>query len=124
MIRLSCYHHVRDLRRHGKLKGKVYSISNSELRGVQVDGKIRCLVPSWGLVSRYKHEGLSEEEFIDRYREELRRNWKNVKRWLNGLEDDDEIWLCCWEREGEFCHRRLVYKMLVKWRSDLKVELR
>lgn len=120
MIRFKSYF---DVRGHED-ESTIISISNSELRDVKIDGKYGFLLPSWDIVDKYKKGLLTEEEFTSLYREEIMSKWSFVKAWMMDLTADDEITMCCWEHEGEFCHRRLVAKMIRKWRPDLDVELK
>ena len=103
--------------------GRVYSIANSTPRNVYgIDGTIKCLVPEWKDVKALQEHQISEEEFTKRYRKLVVRRWREIKKWMDSLEPSDELYLCCWEREG-FCHRYLVAKLLKKFRSDLKIRV-
>lgn len=103
--------------------GKVLSIANSHPRNVgKIDGQVKCLMPEWEDVVAFKRHQISEEEFVKRYRELIVSRWSEVKSWMMSLGVEDELYLCCWEREG-FCHRYLVAKMLKKFRSDLKIRV-
>ena len=103
--------------------GSVYSIANSHPRNVgKGNGKVKCLVPPWDAVKAYKNGQIDQEEFTARYREHLKKNWREVRRWLDALQPRDEMYLCCWETEG-FCHRNLVAKLIRHFRPDLKVRL-
>jgi hypothetical protein len=103
--------------------GPVYSIANSYPRNQgRVEGKIKCLVPRWEDVKAFKEHQISEAEFINRYRDHIKRNWQAVKQWMDSLGPADELYLCCWEQEG-FCHRYLVSKLLQKFRPDLEVRV-
>jgi hypothetical protein len=103
--------------------GPVFSIANSyphKVRGVA--GKVACLVPKWADVEAYKDHQISEQEFTARYRELIQERWPAVKKWLDSLQPGDELYLCCWEREG-FCHRYLVAKLIQKFRPDLEIRV-
>lgn len=103
--------------------GPVYSLANSYPRKVgAVAGKVKCLVPPREIVTAFKHRQITEKEYTDCYREHLRRNWQEVKQWLDGLTLEDEMYLCCYERKG-FCHRILVAKLIQKFRGDLELEV-
>ena len=61
------------------------------------------LAPPWGLIKGYKNGTVSEEEYTKIY-----------NKLLAGL-DPHEVYLrlqdrvlLCWEKPGDFCHRRLV----------------
>jgi len=84
--------------------GPVYSIANSYPRNVgrvaQSDGlhrygRVKCLVPPWDAVEAFKHGQISEAEFTARYRQHLKKNWREVKKWLVSLDPTHECYLCC-----------------------------
>ena len=103
--------------------GEVYSLANSHPRNVgQVHGTVRCLVPPWGIVRDYKEHRINEAEYTVHYRHHIKRNWREVRRWLDGLSASDELYLCCWERTG-FCHRFLVAKLIQKFRPDIELRV-
>jgi hypothetical protein len=102
--------------------GKVHSLANSWPNGVKVDGMILPLVPPWALVEEYKSGQLTEEGYTTRYRKHLVKNWPAVKRWLDSLDPNKDIYLCCWERTG-FCHRFLVAKLIAKFRPDIELRV-
>ena len=105
-------------------KGKAFSIANSAPNRVKVDGTIECLVPPWSLVRDFKAQKIDWEAYTDYYREYLRENWRPVKAWLQSLNDVEDVYLCCWERTPDYCHRSLVAKMIRLNRPDLEVELK
>lgn len=100
----------------------MYYVSNKDEGYVKkAYEKIVCLVPTWDLVKGYKWGGMSEEWYTDGYRKLLASRWSDVKAWLDRLKPDNDITLMCFCREGEFCHRRLIGKMIAKWRKDLEI---
>ena len=119
--------HIRsffDLPPEAGRKGKAFSVANSTPNRVKVDGTIECLVPPWSLVRDFKAQKIDWEAYTDYYREHLRENWRPVKAWLQSLDDAEEVYLCCWERTPDHCHRSLVAKMIRLHRPDLEVELK
>ncbi len=80
------------------------------------------MVPPWAIVKAYKNHEISEDEYTDKYREHIIKNWPQVKRWLESLDPSQDMYLCCWERTG-FCHRYLVAKLIRKFRPDLEVRV-
>jgi len=76
--------------------GQVFSIANSYPRIVdRVSGTVRCLVPSWADGQAGKEHRISETEFTDRSRAQMKAQWQGVKKLVNSLTPDDEIYLCC-----------------------------
>jgi len=105
-------------------RGKAFSMANSVPRGVKVDGTVECLVPPWSIVRQFKAHEMDWEAYTDGYRDHLRQNWQRVKAWLQSLDNAEDVYLCCWERTPDYCHRSLVAKMIRLHRPDLEVELK
>ena len=97
--------------------GEIISISRSNPREFSKIRRIELFVPSKSLLYDYK-KGLSNESYIERYREEIRGNWGKIKLWLLAIEPTSDKTLRCWERTDEFCHRNLVAKIVEKYRPD------
>ena len=106
-----------------EVKWEVWSVANSVPKSMEwrVSGRVECLVPLWKDVQAFKGKDIDEEEFVGRYRKLMVKRWVSVKRWLDGLGDED-VMLCCWERTG-FCHRYLVAKLIRKYRPELEVRV-
>ena len=103
--------------------GPVYSIANTHPRQIgHVSARISCLMPDWKTVQDFRNHQISEEDFTNAYRTLIVRRWSHVKQWLDQLSLDDEMYLCCWEKEG-FCHRYLVAKLVKHFRPDLEVRV-
>ena len=86
-------------------------------------GEVRCLIPEWGLVKAYRSGRISQEQYSSQYFRALEERWDEVSEWMSGLRPEEDYTLLCHEREGEFCHRRLVADLVRKHRPDIKVEL-
>jgi uncharacterized protein YeaO (DUF488 family) len=67
--------------------------------------RYKKLAPSWNLVNEYKTGIINEKQYKDRY-------YKEVLSKLNARDVYNEIGedaiLLCYEKPGEFCHRRIV----------------
>ena len=98
--------------------GSLVSISRSHPRSFQVDDQLPFLAPSQRLLDDWKHHQLTEEGYIDRYRQELQQAWPQVNSWLASLTPEGDCTLLCWEKAGEFCHRNLAMKVVRKHRPD------
>ena len=108
---------VNDKQRH---KGQVFCTTMKPMAELP---RIECLCPTKELVYGHKYEGKSDKWYIDGYRKLLADRWSEVKAWLNGLDASKDITLVCYCREGKFCHRQLMARMLEKWRPDIVIEL-
>ena len=83
---------------------KAVAISRSQTRGWT--GRVyELLAPSWRLVQEAKSGAIDEDEYIQRYREEVLLKLDPARVYADLGED---AILICWERPGAFCHRRLV----------------
>lgn len=102
--------------------GPVYAISNSTPRNVRgITAKLHFFVPPWKIVKQYKADH-DQKAFTDAYRTYVSQNGRTILNWLDTLQPDDELYLCCWEPQG-FCHRQLVAKFIRHFRPDLEVRL-
>lgn len=108
--------------------GALVSISRSNPRHVSADTpKLEFFCPSAELLRRWKF-GMTEETYINVFREEIKSNWSVILQWLEGLNPDIDQTLCCWESSYKgnaievpikyFCHRNLVAKIVEKRRPD------
>ena len=97
--------------------GLKISISRSEPKNIVVLGYLNMFAPSLALLNQWK-KGMSEQEYIDIYREEMRRKWYHIDFWLTRLKPEEDQTLLCWEKKGQFCHRNLVIKFVEKYRPD------
>ncbi len=98
--------------------GKLLSISKSEPRRFQVDGKLYFFAPSEGLLLDYKAKKIDNESYTDQYRKQMRLVLSQIGDWLRSLKPEEDITLLCWEKKGYFCHRNLVIKFVEKYRPD------
>ena len=108
-------------------RGKPLRISRYAGRGMKKSqyewGVVPCLVPDWELVTAYRSGRLSEEDYPVAYRRGLEQSWAEVEAWLASLSPDEDVTLLCHEREGQFCHRRLVGELVKRYRPDVPVDL-
>ena len=98
---------------HGRRAG----ISRSVPKHFIPDDRLLFLAPSAALLRDCKL-GLSEEDYTNRYREELKGRWAIVKPWLQQIQPEQDQTLLCWEHKGNFCHRNLVGLMVQKYCPD------
>lgn len=102
--------------------GKVYSLALGYPNNLGVRNRVSCLAPTWKLVRAYKKRQIDEAEYTAQYRLLIKRRWSAVKRWLDSLDANCDMYLCCWERTG-FCHRFLVAKLIAKYRPDIQLRI-
>lgn len=99
-------------------QGLLLSISRSVPKGFKIDGKLEFLIPSAELLLDWKASRLNEAEYSQRYREQIKQAWQEVKEWLDNLAPKPDQTLLCWEAKGKFCHRNLIAKLVQKHRPD------
>lgn len=98
--------------------GLLLSISRSIPACFKTDDKLEFLMPNAQLLVDWKATRLSEAEYVERYREQVKQSWQEVKAWLDNLDPKPDRTLLCWERKGKFCHRNLIAKLVQKYRPD------
>jgi uncharacterized protein YeaO (DUF488 family) len=72
---------------------------------------LNILFPSAGLLSLYKRGEVSWEQYEACHNSYLRANAPSIRRQIEEMGNED-VTLCCWEREPNFCHRRLAAEFL------------
>lgn len=103
---------------------RFYSIARSQPRWSRRKFPVvKELMPSRELLKKYKTGNMSSEEYTHNYNEGVLAGLTvNALKSLLELEDfDGTIVLLCWEKEGNFCHRRLVAQWLKKHGEEVNV---
>jgi len=76
------------------------------------------LCPSWDLVMSYKSGEITEEAYTIRYYNEILNNLEPARTYQELGED---AILLCFEKAGDFCHRRIVADWFLK---HLQIEVK
>ncbi|PZC47513.1 MAG: Protein of unknown function, DUF488 [Chloroflexi bacterium] len=111
-------------------QGRLFRISQTAGRGrglkksVYDWGVVRCLIPTWEMVKGLRSGGITQQGFSEMYRHLLEQRRVEVSEWLALLSPDEDTTLLCHEREGEFCHRRLVADIVALERPDVRINLK
>ena len=80
------------------------------------------LAPSKELLFAYHKEQITKEEFIRKFKNKLNNLDKGeVYKYLTHLEYYDDVYLLCYEKPYEFCHRHIVAEWLNE-NFDLEVK--
>ena len=66
--------------------GQLISISRSIPKGFRVDGRLEFFIPSADLLRDWKEKLINQEEYTNRYREQIKANLKLIKAWLERLD--------------------------------------
>ena len=93
-----------------------FCVSIARFKPKWYDGyECTALAPSPDLLNRYKNGQTTKEEYIKEFNEYL--NTKNPVAFTNmvlNMSKGKDIYLLCYERQVEFCHRQLVREWLNK----------
>lgn len=107
--------------------GKVLSIARSTPSdlpvGVVVDDKLEFFMPTKKLHILWKENKTKDdfawEGYTKQYKEEtIVPNFKTIRDWIDNLDPDEDLTLCCWETKGH-CHRNLVARLIEKRRPEI-----
>ena len=101
-----------------KIKYNLVSVSRKPPKWFTEVNIYKPLCPSWDLVMSYKSGEISKEEYTRRYYIE-NLNYLDPARTYQEL--GENAILLCYEKSGEFCHRRLVAEWFEK-HLNIKVE--
>lgn len=97
---------------------EVYTAMNSyrgeDRLNITVKSGDKTFAPEWDMVMGHKRGDLSDEEYTNKYVELMKKSLKeNPEKWKN-LMNKEKVVLTCYCKEGKFCHRILLAKMLEK----------
>lgn len=112
---------IDDVRKYGQ--GKIMRASIGESRGMAqyTAPGAECWYPTKELVWGHKYKGMSDAAYIAGYKALLRQRWPQIVAWCRSLTATEDVTLLCYCREGEFCHRRIMAKLIAYLRPDLEV---
>ncbi len=103
-------------------KGKTASIARFIPPSLKCNMRLNCFYPSVNLLQDYKNGNVTEQEYTKRYRTETLD--KIDKEWLRSIlytyeGKDENLYLLCYEKPMDFCHRHLVAQWL---REEMNVQ--
>lgn len=98
--------------------GKLLSISRSIPSCVKVNGELPFFIPTADLLADREALKIDALAYTERYRMQIRSNWREIKAWLDSLNPLVHITLLTWQKKGEFCHRNLIAKLVQKYRPE------
>lgn len=102
--------------------GSRYCTAVKQMVGHGVTATVDCLVPlKEEMVWAYRYKGMSEQEYTRLYFKLLSDRWEAVRPWLKSLEPAEDITLLCFCREGQFCHRKLIGRVINRYRPDITI---
>ena len=80
--------------------------------------RLPLLMPTWSMVDKYKKKLISKRDYVKEYIA-LLRSRGTVKELYSCIPDNST--LMCWEKSGEFCHRR-VFALYVEEVLDIQIK--
>jgi hypothetical protein len=87
----------------------------SKLKGIFRGNRDRLdfFCPSYDLLHKY-HKDKDWNYYIEKYKEIMRNNKKDIGDWISSLELNNIYILCCWEDTSGVakCHRKIIYDTL------------
>jgi len=90
------------------------SIYDEDRLNITVKSGDKAFAPTWDMVLGHKNKKISDEEYKKQYIELMRKSLKeNPQKWKD-LMNRKRVVLVCYCKEGKFCHRILLAKMLEK----------
>jgi len=98
--------------------GKLVPISRTVPKGFSTKDSLSFFIPSSLLLKDWKAGALTQEQYINRYREEIRVNLPQIREWVNSLDPKENLTLLCWEKAGEICNRNFIVKFVERDRPD------
>ena len=89
------------------------SISLYTPQGIDIP-KYLPLAPTPQILSAYRNHLITKYKYKERYKEEVLAHLDKDKvvADLRALTNSDEVTLICFEKDGTFCHRHIVYSWL------------
>ena len=100
-------------------RDKVILVKTSNTWPKEFDNEILFdkAVPDWGLiVGPHKDGKISDEQFIERYTNQLDKYCDNIFGVIANLSRQHKnIFFLCWEAPDEFCHRHILASYLNKY---------
>jgi uncharacterized protein YeaO (DUF488 family) len=98
--------------------GKLVSVSRTIPKIFSTMETLNFFTPSSFLLKDWKDGVITKEQYIARFRKEIRGNLPKITEWVNKLDPSVDLTLLCWEKAGEFCHRNLIIKFIERDRPD------
>lgn len=97
-------------------KHRLLQETTVSLLDTTVKSGIAFFAPTWDMVMSYKKGVITEEQYIDRYRQALNGRHRDNPAYLtNYLPEEGDLALGCYCKPGEFCHRHLLKYALQNW---------
>lgn len=104
-----------------KPKGRLIAVTKQRPKNWPHESK-PILGPSWRLLKAYKNGYITQEEFKKRYLAEMRHLYRSTTILKSFAKESmtDDIVLCCYCKQGSFCHRDILKEILEKIIASLK----
>ena len=82
--------------------------------------KLRCFMPKFWFFQKWKNGEISNDEYVEIFKKEVldHINKESIK---NFLSSDKDLFLLCYEKSDDFCHRHIVADWI---RNELGLDVR
>lgn len=90
-------------------KGRVLNITRGSGKGYGL-----AFAPSWEIVRGLKSGAITEEQYRDRYIQEMRVSWTQNQAAWQWLLNQSSVILVCYCGADSFCHRKVLAELLVE----------
>ena len=109
MIYTSYYANVKNIDRE-----KYYTAQISNSAPFSLDFKIDLFIPDWkNIVQPHKLMEITDEEFKERYINQLKLNKDKIEELVKELQNKDKpTVLICYEKPDKFCHRFILAEFI------------
>jgi uncharacterized protein YeaO (DUF488 family) len=84
---------------------------------IKVDLEATVIAPSSTTLFRYKHKEITQEQYKKIYLKQLSDDRGQLKVFIKNIleiSEDRDVLLLCYERDGDFCHRHTLRKVINK----------
>jgi len=104
-----------------KPRGRLIAVTKQRPKNWQHEAK-PIFGPSWRLLKEFNGGYITQKEFKERYLTEMRYLYRGttiLKSFAQECMEDDVV-LCCYCKQGAFCHRDILKEILEKIIARLK----
>jgi uncharacterized protein YeaO (DUF488 family) len=84
----------------------------------------KIFAPTWDIVMGLKNGKITQEQYEEEYHRLMVKSYNENREEWNKLLSRDRVVLVCFCRSGDFCHRYLLAKYLVKLGAEYKGEIK
>lgn len=91
-----------------------FRYSGDDRLDITVKSGVKAFAPSWDMVMGHKNGTLSNEDYIQMFKDLMNKSYKTNKKLWKELLERERVTLVCYCAKDCFCHRVVLAEMLVK----------